>query len=198
MTGLRALTRAGSRACAARRGRRGQTAAGLRPRPRHPPAAILHSGGPTRAHRHHGPVRHSRSRQRNNGGTSRDGNDRPGARSVPSRFQARSGPTMCRGEGHPPRLGIIEAGRVWRHPWCPRPPNPPRGAVPFIAMLGRPLRQRFPRSSTLTTGRSRPRSACSTCSASPQAPTRSATTGSGTCPTSTTAAASRSTAPTGG
>ena len=126
MTGLRAFTRAGSRACAVRRGRRGQTAAGLRPQPRHPPAANLHSGGPTRAHRHHGPVRHSRSRESNNGGTSRDGNDRPGARSVPSRFQARSGPTVCRGEGQPPRLGIIEAGRVWRQPWCPRPRTPSR------------------------------------------------------------------------
>ena len=49
MTGLRALTRAGSRACAARRGRRGQTGAGLRAQLRHPlPRSSTAAGQPTR------------------------------------------------------------------------------------------------------------------------------------------------------
>ena len=40
-------------------------------------------------------------------------------------------PDRVSGVKGPPRLGIIEAGRVWRQPRCPRPPNPLAADVPI-------------------------------------------------------------------
>ena len=85
-----------------------------------------------RAHRYHGPVGLRAARRRNNGGMSRDGNGRPGARSIPSRFRARSARPCVGVKGRPASESSRRGGAAsapvsedFRTPYAATPPSSP-------------------------------------------------------------------------